>query len=692
MSRHATLSAIVCAALYCAPCLAQEKALSTITLRASQALPKAMQEVLTDVAATTTRKVAAGSDPFSVIRSHCGGSFTNDYYADAVKANPGFVFAKESRERTLKLPACAKVGKYTAVEVVAGDTLESITKRNLGVQPEEPISICDEGARPAKGAAKCVVTAREALARLNGGASAGLDDLKAGRMLSLPTKTRTTTVVLKQGVDAGDAIRRLEEAMANVSSAAGTKPLTQLHTSPEMRLMQPLQTSDARVKGSACDPEAAAPAGAWPFDAEQLGKTLDRNRALAKKKSIVVQPSVVRIADTGGTGLGTYFPKAALAVNEREMDRQDIDRDGNGYYGDYYGVSATQTDSVLPFADDPYKLHGTQVGDLALGGREFRAKYKNLKDHVKISFVKIFWKRPGNLSVNDSTMNIAMTQIANHPLPSVVNYSVGADDEGNTRQFVDTLLNARQLGFLVVIAAGNNGDDITNTPLYPASYGGTGSPAADWIIAVAASGPDRKPAKFSNFSRQRVDLLAPGCRLPYVAPSGETSLLHGTSLAAPLVSFAAALVRSLGVTNAQHVKARLIASADFDPELLQRARYGAILNVERAAAVFQDSLRLKGQQQDLRGTWILEDAVADLCADMRPWAASRIRAVQPFRDVSGALKLRLLTAGQDRRLSDPEECTPKGQGIQFQDEAGGKRSHAWSDIATLVPAYPDARQ
>ena len=120
-----------------------QQPLPSITMRASQALPTAVQSVLTELAKSVKRDVPPGVDPFSVLRSHCGGSFTNDYYADARSANPDFAFASASKPRVLELPACLKIGKNATVNVAAGDTLESITERNLGVQPDEPISLCD---------------------------------------------------------------------------------------------------------------------------------------------------------------------------------------------------------------------------------------------------------------------------------------------------------------------------------------------------------------------------------------------------------------------------------------------------------------------------------------------------------------------------------------------------------------------
>ena len=185
-------------------------------------------------------------------------------------------------------------------------------------------------------------------------------------------------------------------------------------------------------------------------------------------------------------------------------------------------------------------------------------------------------------------------------------------------------------------------------------------------------------------------MLAPGCRLHFSGPNGENIVLHGTSLAAPLVSFAAALVRSLGISSTQEVKARIVASADFDPTLRDDAHFSAIVNVERAAAVFQDSLRLKGSDRDLRGTWHSGDDLGKICPELQPLTQRRIRAIQSFQ-YSGVQKLRLISMAQDSRMSEPEECVPVGDGIDFQVENETSQRYAWEDIVTLVPAYPYPR-
>src|SRR5207245_2707055 len=105
------------------------------------------------------------------------------------------------------------------------------------------------------------------------------------------------------------------------------------------------------------------------------------------------------------------------------------------------------------------------------------------------------------------------------------------------------------------------------------------SEIAQHMIVVGAAAPDGTRARFSNHGKERVDLLAPGCRIQFTGPSGESDLLNGTSFAAPLVTFAAALVRGLGVPGPIGVKERIVASGDYDPSLEDTVIYSARLNI-----------------------------------------------------------------------------------------------------------------
>jgi len=66
----------------------------------------------------------------------------------------------------------------------------------------------------------------------------------------------------------------------------------------------------------------------------------------------------------------------------------------------------------------------------------------------------------------------------------------------------------------------------------------------------------------ANYSKDAVDLAAPGVKINSTLTACRQGALSGTSQATPLVTFAAALLYMRGLRTPQSIKIRLISSVD----------------------------------------------------------------------------------------------------------------------------------
>ncbi len=156
----------------------------------------------------------------------------------------------------------------------------------------------------------------------------------------------------------------------------------------------------------------------------------------------------------------------------------------------------------------------------------------------------------------------------------VINMSFGkpySPEEASVREAVRY---AADNDVLLVHAAGNDATNNDQVPNYPDGTFGKRKPLKNWIT-VAASGPADGPellAEFSNFGKKKVDILAPGVDIRSLKPEGKTAVNSGTSMAAPVVSGVAALIRGMNPElSAEEVKKILMRTAQPLPKMIVSA-------------------------------------------------------------------------------------------------------------------------
>ncbi|PDO10272.1 MAG: hypothetical protein BLM47_07895 [Candidatus Reconcilbacillus cellulovorans] len=139
-----------------------------------------------------------------------------------------------------------------------------------------------------------------------------------------------------------------------------------------------------------------------------------------------------------------------------------------------------------------------------------------------------------------STLSVAQGIIwATDQGAKVINLSLG--NYADSDFLHDAVRYAYERDVVLVAAVGN---DNTDKPGYPAAY--------PEVLAVGATGPNRKKAAFSNYG-DYLDVVAPGIGIASTYPNGRYAAMSGTSMASPHVAALAALIRSVNprLTNAE---------------------------------------------------------------------------------------------------------------------------------------------
>jgi subtilisin family serine protease len=260
-----------------------------------------------------------------------------------------------------------------------------------------------------------------------------------------------------------------------------------------------------------------------------------------------------------------------------------IDDDANGYIDDWRGWDFVDDDNTPK--DEQY--HGTHVAGTigAVGNNGQGVTGVNWK--VSIAPLR-FMNSQGGGFLSDA---IAAIEYA------VTMKFFATNNSWGTREPPDTLLEAvkktRDAGQLFIVAAGNDG--LSNDPgsMYPASY------RLENMLSVAAIAAEGSLAWFSNFGRESVHVAAPGVGILSTVPGGDYRVLRGTSMAAPHVTGAAALLKAaMPSLTTSEIKRRLLAASTKSTALYDKVQSGGIINVQ-AALNYQSSMAAYPEVIDL---------------------------------------------------------------------------------------------
>jgi subtilisin family serine protease/sugar lactone lactonase YvrE len=300
---------------------------------------------------------------------------------------------------------------------------------------------------------------------------------------------------------------------------------------------------------------------------------------------------VVAIIDTG---VDATHPDLApnIWTNPGEIPDNGIDDDGNGYVDDVHGWDFANHDND---PDDDVG-HGTHVAGTIAAVGDNGIGVAGVAWHVRIMPLK-FLSGDGTGTTADA---IAAIDYAVAMGARIANNSWGGGDF--SQAMLDAIQEAADQDVLFVAAAGNAAADTDTTPFFPAGYD------APNILSVAASDRNDQLASFSNYGATTVDLAAPGVEILSTLRGGIYGIDSGTSMAAPHVSGAAALILSVGPhMDVGSLRQRILDQTDPVPALAGKVASGGRLDA--SIGITSPDTTPPGAILDLRVTAPLSNGV-----------------------------------------------------------------------------------
>lgn len=556
-----------------------------VDLRGVAGLPASTQVALAQLGKPTWyRSDESGRSFEQIVTEQCGahGPAVDNHLRVEMKRLNGVDSLDErpSAGTEVAVPFCLKVERNVKVRVAPGDTVESILAANYGIYgPKTTKQVYD-------------------LNKQRYGSESQehfFKHLQAGMTIKIPYRSTVRTFEAKPTASGAamlrDALDRLNRQMLRTLVIAASPSSTDPATSPSLEYVR-FVTAEA---AASVDPGCTATLDGAPFDADLVLERLSKELA-----GQPVNPALVGIIDTGISLVGDrFFQERFFRANERERDGRegkDDDRPENDFVDDVYGVNLNKDSDdgrILYYPHDPERDHGSKISALALGGLDFvesqsgpastlvQLKIVNFSSSVEVG------------TVGAGELGAAITYLANQGA-DVINMSLAT-----SRRFAGMLepLRNEQGSAVFVVAAGNSdggrGIDLGAAKVYPARFGGPMGEVSSRVVTVGAYNRNGAWAQLSNYSRDFVDLLAPGCAIETIDAAGQRSLEYGTSVSAAIVSFTAALIRGIGVKGPQNIKNRLLVGADVDDQLADRAWTSGRLNVVKSISIHHDVLELR---------------------------------------------------------------------------------------------------
>jgi subtilisin family serine protease len=334
-----------------------------------------------------------------------------------------------------------------------------------------------------------------------------------------------------------------------------------------------------------CDPNLIRRLAAVPNDPgfssqwalSELSNSADINVQSAWDRGVGSKSILVGVIDSG---IQSNHPDLTdnIWINPSET-LDGVDNDGNGYVDDISGANTAFGNNDIRDCQG----HGTHVAGIigARGNNSVGVSGINWVTSIITARTDIHCHGWVSLqAVINAYDYFTDLKLRGHDV-RVVNASFGGSIYSQAEY--DAIARMNAAGILLVAAAGNESANLDSAPLYPAAI-----PLPN-VVAVAATGPGRSRAQYSNYGGSSVHIAAPGgdggsadggiysTWSAFASPNALYRSIQGTSMATPMVTGALALIASQrSALSGLQLRQLLLNSAEVLPQLqgvVQAARF-----------------------------------------------------------------------------------------------------------------------
>lgn len=679
------------------------------TVRVNPKWAADINEVLGELGEWIEITVPAGTAASGYLKQFCGG-----------RTPAHFESTQSDTGTKIRFSPCARLKRDVEIRMTAGDTLEGVAARS--------------------GLARTDATKLKVKSAIQSEQSEPVDPtkLRAGDVVVVPELPLWTQVTAKAEKVADRAAFiaaiALKLKCASRTSAEdcllrhgvtvldrGTvlKPPPSLPPPPP-----PLSTASALLgetgaalvsvtedSAAAAVPPVPVAKGQWPYD-ERLVE------AILIDPSVRVNRVVIGVADGGlADGAGSPLPRDLFAIGADQPDDNNVDDDGNDYVDDAIGAGLPRPGEpfgsgnvglcgkpldFMSWGPDPISVfsHGTVIASIA-SGLKMRAVPGVAPRLPQIVFFRMLQHActpDADYSVGDGEMVTAFDYLTTRSSIINISYTI---DSSRVKAFTNTMkATLPYFNRLLVLPAGNDTPgDLDVSPICPACLGNDSldDKVARRTLVVGAATRELKRAAFSNFGEHTVRLFAPAEPLGAINVKGNavTASDTTTSYAAPLAALAAGLMESLGITDPDDVRDRLMVATWplEDPVSRPERTNVGVLDLVKATAVQHDAVEVIERDENgspVRRTYVgkLLDPLPKVavCAG-QPFQTNAVQAVRlGTASASGDRPVRLYwrnKKGQNnRRLIQTISCRPTGS-VRIDALTVGERTFPLSSVTQI---------